>query len=217
MSATTPEPIEQPVHTRPWWAPLTIVAFVALVICTNIANIVWADWAMDRPAGLLALSSRQRYLVLTVADGGIGVVPYAVIATVRIATAFAVCYLAGWAFRDDIRRVFTRYLGQTKEGLDAFERGLAKAEIVIVPIFVGSNIVAALTGVKRTNPVRLAVLLAIGIAGRLVLMWWLAKTFEDPLRSFLRWVDRYDRWVILASIAIVLAVNLRNYRRGADQ
>jgi hypothetical protein len=86
-----------------------------------------------------------------------------------------------------------------------------------VPFFVGSNLIAALTGIRRTPPGRLAVLLAAGIAVRLALMWWLAKAFEDPLKDVLRWVDRYDRWVILASVALVVAVNVRNFRRGAPR
>lgn len=216
MSDATADVTVAPVHVRPWWAPLTIAAFVGLVACTNVANAVWGDWVNEHPAGLLALSSRQRYLALTAA-GGIGVLPYAVIASLRLAAAFVVCHLAGRAYRDDIRRVFTRYLGLTPEALDAYERGLDKAEIVIIPFFAGSNIVAALTGIKRTRPARLATLLAIGLAGRLALMWWLAKVFEEPLQDFLRWVDRYDRWVIAVSIALVVVVNVRNWRRGSAQ
>ena len=205
---------EEP-HVRPWWAPLTIVAFVGLVICSNVANGVWAGWVNDRPAELLALSSRQRYLVFAVVSG-IGVLPYAVIGALRIAAAFVVCHLAGRAYRYDLLRLFTRYLGLTPEAIDTYHKGLDKAEIVLVPFFAGSNIVAALTGVRRTHPVRLGVLLAIGIAGRLALMWWLAKAFEEPVTDVLRFVDRYDRWFIVASIALVVLVNVRNFRRGAE-
>lgn len=205
----------QPAHLRPPWAPLTIVAFVALVICTNIANAVWAGWIDDRQATLLALSSRQRYLVFTVA-GGIGVLPYVVIGALRIAAAFVVCHLAGRAYRDDLLRVFTRYLGLTPEALDAYHRWLDKAEVFLIPLFAGSNIVAALTGIRKTSPLRLGLLLSIGIAGRLALMWWLAKAFEEPVKDVLRFVDRYDRWIILISIALVVLVNVRNFRRGAN-
>src|SRR6266508_3202667 len=83
--------IVQPPHVRPWWAPLTIVAFVTLVICSNVANGVWAGWVDDHQAALLALSSRQRYLVFTAA-GGIGVLPYVVIGALRIATATTEIY-----------------------------------------------------------------------------------------------------------------------------
>jgi membrane protein DedA with SNARE-associated domain len=203
-------------HVRPWWAPLTIVAFVALVICTNVANAVWARWVDTNPAALLALSSRQRYLALSV-PGGIGVIPYVMIGTLRIAAAFVVCHLAGRAYRDDLLRLFTRYLGLTPEALDAYHQALDKAEIAVIPFFVGSNIVAVLTGIRRTHPLKLAVLLAIGIAGRLALIWWLAKAFEEPLEDFLHVVQRFQWWIVIVSIVAVVLINVRNYRRGSSQ
>lgn len=203
-------------HVRPWWAPLTIVAFVALVICTNVANAVWARWVISNPEALLALSSRQRYLALSVPNG-IGVLPYVVIGTLRIAAAFVVCHLAGRAYRDDLLRLFTRYLGLTPEALDAYHQALDKAEVVVIPFFVGSNIVAVLTGIRRTHPLKLAVLLAIGIAGRLALIWWLAKVFEEPLTDFLRVVQRFQWWVVIVSVVAVVLINVRNYRRGSSQ
>jgi hypothetical protein len=203
-------------HVRPWWAPLTIVAFVALVICTNVANAVWARWAISSPAELLVLSSRQRYLALAVTND-IGVVQYVVIGTLRIAAAFVVCHLAGQAYRDDLLRLFTRYLGLTPEALDGYHQALDKAEVAVIPFFVGSNIVAVLTGIRRTHPLKLAVLLAIGIAGRLALIWWLAQVFEDPLEDFLGVVQRFQWWVVIGSIVIVVLINVRNYRRGSSQ
>jgi hypothetical protein len=214
MDAAPEVEVAEP-HVRPWWAPLTIVAFVALVICTNIANAVWARWIDSNPAALLALSSRQRYLALSV-PAGIGVGPYVVIGTLRIAAAFVVCHLAGRAYRDDLLRLFTRYLGLTPEALDAYHQALDKAEVAVIPFFVGSNIVAVLTGIRRTHPIKLAVLLAIGIAGRLALIWWLAKAFEEPLEDFLRVVQRFQWWVLIASIVLVVLINVRNFRRGSS-
>lgn len=198
----------------PWWGPLTIAAFVGLVICSNIANGVWAKWDNERPGALLALSSRIRFLVAAVA-AGIGVIPYIVIGTLRIAAAFVVCHLAGRAYRNGVLRVFTRYLGVTPEALDSYHRGLDKAEIVVIPFFAGSNIVAALTGIRRTAPARLATLLAVGIAGRLALYWWLAKAFEDQIDDVMKFIDRYQMWAIIISVALVILVNVRNFRRGA--
>ena len=216
VSADQPTAATEPVpHTPPWWAPLTLVAFVGLIICTNVANAVWASWVNTSPEGLLLLSSRQRYLVLVVA-GGISPVTYVVIATVRIATAFIVCHLIGRAYRETALSWFTRYLGITPEALDVYNRNFTKAEIGLIPFFAGSNIVAVLTGIHRTPPVRLAVLLGVGIAGRLALMWWLAKTFEEPLLDVLDFLQRYQWWALGISVLIVLLVNLRNFRRGAQ-
>lgn len=213
--ATAPiDEIVEPPHIRPWWAPLTIAAFVGLVVCGWVATSVAPSWVDEHPAGLLALSSRQRYLVGTAA-GDIGVLPYAVIGAVRLATAFVVCHLAARAYRDELMRLFTRYLGITPAALDAYHKGLDKAEVFIIPFFVGSNIVAALTGIRKTPPIRLATLLVIGLAGRLALMWWLAQVFEDQIDSVLKFIGRYTVPFIIISVALLLFTNVRNFRRGA--
>ena len=198
-------------HVRPAWAPLTLVAFVGLVIMTNVASGLWARWVDTNPEGLLVLSSRNRYLALTLA-AGVPVWTYAMIGFLRIAAAFVVCHLIGRAYHDDAIGWFRKYLGVRPEAIDSFNRGFAKAEWFLIPFFVGSNIVAALSGVHRTPPVRLAALLSAGIAVRLTLMWWLARTFEDQLVSFLEWLQRYQWWAVGISVAVVVLVNLRNFR-----
>ncbi len=201
----------EPAHVRPAWAPLTLVAFVGLVIMTNVASGLWARWVDTNPEGLLVLSSRNRYLALTLA-AGVPVSTYVVIAFLRVGAAFVVCHMIGRAYHDDAIGWFRKYLGVTHETIGSFDRGFAHAEWVLIPFFAGSNIVAALSGVHRTPPVRLAVLLSIGIAGRLALMWWLARRFEAQLVDFLEWLQRYQWWAVGISIGLVLLINLRNLR-----
>ncbi|HEY3484178.1 MAG TPA: hypothetical protein VGK49_02285 [Ilumatobacteraceae bacterium] len=204
----------QPRVHPPAWGPFVLAAFVGLVVCTNIAGAVWARWSTNNPEGLLALSSRNRYLVLTL-TAGISLWSYALIATLRLSVAFVVCHLIGRAYRGHALNWFTRYLGISPESLDAFQRGFEKAQWVLVPFFVGSNIVAVLSGIHRTTIAKLTLLVTAGIAGRLVVMWWLARTFEDPLTRFLKWVDRYQWWLVALSVVVVVLVNVRNFRRGA--
>jgi len=211
----TPLASPDDLHRPPRWAPLTLIAFVALVVSTNIANAVWARLVdVDDPNAelLLLLSSRNRYLAFAL---GVDVSPvaYVVIGFARIALAFAVCHLIGRAYSYQATGWFKRYLGFTDEAEMAFDRGFEKAEWALIPIFVGSNIVAVLTGVRRTPVKKLVLLLTIGILGRLSLMWWLARFFEDELDSFLRFTTRYQWWVLGISIAMVMLVNLRNIRR----
>lgn len=198
-------------HVRPSWAPVPLVVFVTLVIASNVAGAVWARWVITNPEGLLALSSRNRYLALTLA-AGVSVPLYVVIGFLRIAAAFLVCHFIGRAYRTDAIGWFTKYLGVTPESIDGFNRGFSKAEWVVIPFFAGSNIVGVLSGVHRTPPVRLAMLLAAGIAARLALMWWLARTFESQLVDFLEWLQRYQWWAVGISVGIVLLVNTRNFR-----
>jgi hypothetical protein len=198
-------------HVRPAWAPLTLVAFVTLVVATNVATGVWARWVNTNPEGLLVLSSRNRYLALTLA-AGVPVATYALIATLRITAAFVVCHMIGRAYHDDAIGWFRKYLGVKPDSIDSFNRGFAKAEWFLIPFFAGSNIVAALSGVHRTAPVRLAALLAVGIAGRLALIWWLARTFDKQLVEILEFLQRYQWWAVGLSIAILVLVNVRNFR-----
>jgi hypothetical protein len=211
MTESTAIDAAPPAHVRPSWAPLTLVAFVSLVIATNVASAVWARWVETNPEGLLMLSSRNRYLALTLA-AGVPVGTYAIIAFARIGAAFAVCHMIGRAYHDDAIGWFRKYLGVSSDSIDSFNRGFSRAEWVLIPFFAGSNIVAALSGVHRTPPVRLVVLLSVGIAGRLVLMWWLARTFESQLVEFLEWLQRYQWWAVGISIALVLLINVRNLR-----
>lgn len=207
-------PVE-PVHRPPRWAPLTLVGFVALVICTNVANATWAtlvDNNTPNPGLLLLLSSRNRYLAFAL-GADISIPAYVVIGFVRIALAFTVCHLIGRAYSHQATGWFKKYLGFTDETEVAFDRGFEKAEWALIPLFSGSNIVAVLTGVRQTPPRKLALLLTIGIAGRLALIWWLSRFFEDQLDGFLDLTTRYQWWVLGISIVSVVLINLRNVRR----
>jgi hypothetical protein len=223
-AAPLPDPTGAPVsdhppvasHQPPRWAPLTLVGFVALVICTNIANATWARFVdVDDPNAelLLALSSRNRYLAFALGVD-VSIPAYVIVGFLRIAAAFAICHLIGRAYSHQATAWFKKYLGFTDEAEQGFERAFEKAEWALIPIFAGSNIVAVLTGVRGTPVRKVALLLSIGIAGRLALMWWLARFFEDQLTSFLEFTTRYQWWVLGISIGLVVLVNARNLRRS---
>lgn len=200
--------------SRPPWAPFALATFAGLVVCTNIAGVTWAKLLESSPEGLLLLSSRNRYLALAL-GADVAEPAYWVFGSVRIAVAFVVCHLLGRAYADDALRWFTKYLGVTPEALEQFDRAFARYEWVLVPFFAGSNIVAALSGVHRTPAHRLAALLAVGIVARLALIRWLAYVFDEQLTDFLTWLQRYSWWAVGISLALVVLINLRNFRRGA--
>ena len=108
-------------------------------------------WVETNPEGLLLLSSRNRYLALTLA-AGVSVPVYVLIGFLRIGAAFLVCHMIGRAYHDDAIGWFRKYLGVRQDAIDSFNRGFSKAEWILIPFFAGSNIVAALSGVHRTPP-----------------------------------------------------------------
>ena len=196
----------------PRYAVFAVAAFVGLVVCSNIASASWAALDSEHPAKLLMLSSRNRYLIVTVASD-ISPLTWSLIATARIGLAALVCHFVGRAYGDRALRWFWKFMGMPQQQVAKFEQSFARAEWVLIPFFVGSNIVWVLTGAAQTTWKRLVPLFAIGIALRLSVLWWLAKQFEEEVRSAMRWVDQYQFWVIGASIAVVVLVNVRNLRR----
>ncbi|MEO8266850.1 MAG: hypothetical protein ABI706_15210 [Ilumatobacteraceae bacterium] len=212
MDTTAADDVLEP-HERAAYGPFLVVAFVGLVVCTNIANIVFARWVKTQPDQLIMLSSRNRYLIGAV-GAGISPVSYAVIATIRLTLAAAVCHFLGRAYGDHALRWFTRFLGMTTEAVDRFEQQYRTAEWVLIPIFVGSNIVFVLSGMVRTRWRRIVPLLLVGIAGRLALLWWLAKQFESEVKTAINFLQRFQLPIIIGSIVLVVLTNVANIRRG---
>ncbi|MEA3183596.1 MAG: hypothetical protein QOJ74_73 [Ilumatobacteraceae bacterium] len=212
MNSTAADEFTEPRH-RPAYGPLLLVAFVALVVCTNVANVVFANWVKTHPERLIMLSSRNRYLIGAV-GAGISPFAYVVIATVRLTLAAAVCHFIGRAYGDHALRWFTRFLGMSQESVDRFEQQYRSAEWVLIPIFVGSNIVFVLSGMVETRWRRIVPLLLVGIGARLALLWWLAKQFESQVKTVIDFLGRYQLPIIIGSFVIVIVSNVVNIRRG---
>ena len=102
----------------------------------------------------------------------------------------------------------------TTESVDRFEQQYRTAEWVLIPIFVGSNIVFVLSGTVKTRWRRILPLLLLGIAGRLALLWWLAKQFESQVKSVTDFLQRWQLPIIIGSIVVVIISNVANIRRG---
>ncbi|MEC6987407.1 MAG: hypothetical protein VXW98_01120, partial [Actinomycetota bacterium] len=190
----TSESIDE-IPLRPWWGRASIGVFVALVICTNIAAITWARLVLSSPETLLALSSRNRYLALVLGTDISGVA-YWLIGSSRIAIAFVVCHLAGRAYGDQILALFVKYLGVDEPTIARLRAGFTKADWALIPFFVGSNIVAAISGIQRTATTKLAALIAIGLIARLALIQWLANIFNEQLTDAINVLQKYSWWFV---------------------
>ncbi len=208
------ETIDEMLVVHPWYGRFALVAFVALVAASNVGTALSARWANSHPAGLIALSSRNRHLLLVVAKG-ISVPSYVGVATIRLLLAAAVCHLLGRAYGDKALRWLVRFLGLAPTALDRFQHQFETAQWVLIPFFVGSNIIGVLTGVHRTPIKKFVGLMLVGIAARLALLWWLAKQFESQLKSILDFMQRWQYPLIIFSVAFVILSNVRNFRRGA--
>ena len=98
--------------------------------------------------------------------------------------------------------------------IDRLQTGFAKADWAIIPFFVGSNIVAAISGIQRTQPARLAAFVAVGLIARLALIQWLANIFDEQLTDAINLLQKYSWWFVGGSVILVLLTNSRNTRRS---
>ena len=203
------------VERRPWWAPLTLVAWVGLVICGYIGTAVAPKWANTNPEGLLLLHARVRHL-LAAAASDMSWWTYAVIGGARLAVAYAVCHLIGRAFGQDVLLWFGRYLGASRQQIQSTLQMFHRAEWVVVPFFVGSNIIAAITGITKTPLRRLIPLVGVGIAVRLPFWWAVAKIADDEVDAVLKFLQTYQRPALIITIVLLLVAVGTNIYRGRD-
>ena len=189
---------------RPAWAPLTLVAFVALVICTNVASAVWAKWVNTNPEGLLDPVVAQS---LSGADAGrrrAGRHLRADRARCGSPPPSCVCHLIGRAYHDDALGWFTQVSRRDARRDRRLQPRLrARRNGSLIPFFAGSNIVAALSGVHRTPPGRSwSACWPIGIAGRLAADLVAGAHVRRPAgRRSSNGSPEYQWWAVGISIA----------------
>src|SRR5437763_12556131 len=98
-AADAPVPAALPARVERGKLALLLGLIAALIVASNVGTILSASLAKDHPLTLLALSARNRHLLLAVA-AGIGAVPYAVVSFLRLVTPAIVFFLLGTCYGD---------------------------------------------------------------------------------------------------------------------
>jgi membrane protein DedA with SNARE-associated domain len=192
-----------------------LAAYVSLLVVANVGAVTAPKLQTSNPALMLAMSARNRHLLVAVTNH-IGAVPYAVVGFGRMMLSAAVCYGLGMVFGDRTLRWLRRYLGVPQTSIDQMERGFETASWALVPFFAGSNIVAMLAGLRPLPFKRFMALVAAGSAARLVLFWFLAERLRSPLQTFVTYSTRYQWPLMAALLGWVVFSNVRNFRRGRN-
>lgn len=170
-----------------------------------VAQIFFARIIASSPSSLIGLSSRIRYLLLSV-TADINPVAYSIIGFIRLAIAATLCYVLGYFYGDRAMAWFSRQLeGQEPITFRWLKVVAARAGWVLALLFPGSNIACALVGMHRMPPRRFAVLISIGIAFRLAWVWAAARHFDTELKKVLHWIEKYQWYVVAAFLVITFA------------
>jgi membrane protein DedA with SNARE-associated domain len=180
----------------------------ALVVASNVGTILSATLVKEHPTALLALSARNRHLLLAVA-AGIGALPYVLVSFARILAPAIPFFLLGRWYGDRGLRWLERQAGGMPPTIRWVERAFDRAALPLVFLMPGSNLVCLLAGSRRIPVRTFAAVLATGIAVRLAFFWFLGKAFQDPLEKVLDWLTRYQWWVAGAFLVLTMAQSFR--------
>jgi membrane protein DedA with SNARE-associated domain len=193
---------------------LLILCGVLFALGTFGSNIGPA-WVDERPAVVLALSSRNRNLLGSVPF--IDVVPYSIIGFSRLMIAgVALFYLGRWYGT----RAISWAEGQVGE-LPAiygwFQRAVDKAGWLMLLLMPASNLVCMMAGYRRMRPAVFLPCITIGIVAKLIVLWIGGKQFEDEIRSFLDFINDYQWWVVGGLFAITFIQSGNKVRKSLPE
>jgi membrane protein DedA with SNARE-associated domain len=211
--AAPPAAVESFVPTAPKSARRGILVAAGLLYATGTfgSNIAPA-WIEDRPEVVLALSSRNRNLLLAVPNTD--VVTYAVIGFLRLFVVGIVLYYVGAWFGARFLAWTESTVGELPAVYRWFQTGIDRAGWAFVILMPGSNLVCMMAGHRRMSMRLFAPLLAIGIALKLIVIRLAGDEFRDELEKLLDFIAEYQWWLVGGLFALSFLQSGRKMKKG---
>ena len=188
---------------------LTTLLFVIGTVGSNIGPAL----VDEKPRLILMLSSRNRNLFGSVPY--IDLASYIAIGFVRILIAGIALYLVGRWYGTKALGWVEGNMGELPAIYKWTERAVDRAGPAILVLMPGSNIVCLLLGHRRMPPKKFVPLLMIGIAFKLAILWQGGRIFEEQIKSFLEWIEKYQWYVVVGLFAISFLQSARKGRPSA--
>jgi membrane protein DedA with SNARE-associated domain len=187
-----------------------------MVVMTQVADALWPDLVTSAPELLIALSSRNRYLVLV--TGRIDDWAYYLIGTARLMAPDPFLFALGWFYGPAALKWMenrTPTVGSIMRRVEKLFVRFGHPLVVLIP----NNYVCVIAGASRMSPGLFFFLNLTGTVGRLILLAWVGDVFSAPIDSVLGWIADYRIPLLVASITIVAlgaAAEARRGRKGMD-
>lgn len=201
-------PSRQPPNRQPpsrHTLKLLVIPVIFLVICTNVANVMWPTLQEDHPLLLIALSSINRYLILVSDD--LDALSYYGVGTMRLLISDPLFFLLGYWYGDRALAWMDERSPTYGPALRRFQRLFGKAAwplVVIAP----NNYICLLAGTAGMRVSVFFVCNLIGTVGRLYLIRVLGDAFSSPIDSLQGVIGEYRWWLVGVSFVLVL-ISLR--------
>lgn len=191
-----------------------VSAFATLVACTQVGAIIFPTLIKRSPTLLLALSSRMRHLLFAV-PAGVNPFGYAIVGFLRLSVAAWVCYGLGYHYGDrGVMWLERQVQGDTPATFRWLQRTADRAGGALLFLMPGSNIVCVLVGQRKMTRERFALWASLGIVFRLTWLWIAAKLFDAELQKILRFIEKYQWYLVVIFFAITV---LQGARKAAKK
>ena len=190
--------------------PWLLTPYIALVAVGYAADIIGPHLITTHPLLQMFLNPRNRYLLL--ASPHVDAAPFFIVGFVRLVLTDPIGFVIGWQYGDTAIAWAERRMGDTGM-IRNVERWFGKAAPVV--IFIAPSFYWCVFAGASRMKVRLFIILNVsGTVARLVLFRLAGDAFRSQLESVLDWVQRYQLWLIAASVVIVA---LQLWRTGGGE
>ena len=210
-----PPPYSAPIKASTAARRFILIASGLFFAIGTFGSNVGPAWIDERPAVVLALSSRNRNLFASVPF--IDPLPYVLIGFTRVFVAGMVLFFLGRWFGERAIGWTEKQAGELPAIYRWFAKAMDRAGWLVIILFCGSNLVWMMAGHRRIDPRKYATFLAIGIAIRLAVLWAGGNAFEDQIRSFLKWMEDYQWYVVGGLFAVSFAQSARKAKRDIPE
>ena len=185
-------------------------------IVANVGTILSARLVKSHPAVLLALSSRNRHLLL-VKGTSIGIVPFVLIPLVRLGGVALAYFLLARDYGDKGKAWMEREAGGLPGTVGWAERLFDKVGPTALILFAGSQLAWLMAGLRRISVKTFVIFEAVGILARVVFFWFLGERFKPQIESFLKVIGKFTWPLTGLLIATVIYQTSKSMKRMEEQ
>lgn len=192
---------------------LLVAPVIFLVICSNVANVLWPTLHDTHPLLLIALSSINRYLILV--SDQLDPVSYYAVGTMRLLVSDPLFFLLGYWYGDRALQWMDTRAPSYGPMLRRFQTLFGKAAWPLV-LIAPNNFVSLFAGAAGMRIWLFFAVNLVGTVGRLYLIRVLGDRFSSPIDTAQDFIGEY-RWWLLGISALAVAWTLRTEFSGGGE
>jgi membrane protein DedA with SNARE-associated domain len=186
--------------------PWLLTPFLVMTALSYIGLGFGPKLITEHPLLQMFLNPSNRYFLL--ASPQVAAVPFFAVGFVRLLLTDPIAYVLGRQYGEAAVSWAEKTVGDEAGLIRKVEQWFGKAApvaILIAPNFY----LCVLAGSARMRPRVFVTLNVIGTIGRLLLIRLAGRVFEDELETVLRWIQRYQWWLIGVSLVVVAVQIIR--------